>query len=261
MKKVLFALVFAALAAAAASAAGAPMSVNDVVKLVENGIADDVIKAQIEYTQSYFSLSTDDLIKLKDARASDGLVNFMISRTPGTAAPGGASGKTSTAGATGISIGVGDDGVTVNYNNAGRTDTTTTTTDAAAVPKFGDLTVNLSGKYVVTSSADLNVLYAAFVDGEKKWFRDQWTEIRRMTTAETGASTTRRILAPGSFTLKVPAGNHTLTLVVWSGTTTLDDATAKSYAVYTKSVAVAEGAPLVLNLTGETDASGNFVVK
>jgi len=258
MKRAL--LIVMVLGVAAAWAAGPPLTVDDVIKLVQNGLGDAVIEAQIQQTDSYFSLTTDDLIKLKGAKASDDLINFMISRKPGTPPDTGGT-KTSTASGTGISIGVGDNGVSVNYNTAGRTDTSATTTDTTAVPKFGSLTVNVSGKYVVTSSAELSVLYAAFIDGEKKYSRDQWGEIRHMTTAETGASTTRYILAPGSFDFKLPTGTHTLALTMWSGVTTLDDATAKSYAAYTKQITVAEGQPVVLNLTGETDASGKFVIK
>lgn len=261
MRICLWLVVAAALAvgAGAFAAAGAPVTVDDVVKLLENGITETVIRAQIEQTNSYYSLSTDDLIKLKQAKASDGLVNFMISRKAGTAAAGTAEGGTTTT-AGGITItnpGAGG----VNVATAGREGTAETATPETTPKKFVDLTVNLSGTYTVNSTADLNVLYAAFVDGEKKYFKDQWSRVAKFTSVETNAVTKKWALDPGSFTVKVQPGNHTLTLVVWSGTSTLDDKTAQGYAVYSKQITVTEGAPTVLNLAGETNANGAFVVR
>jgi hypothetical protein len=238
---------------AMAFAAGAPVTVDDVVKLLGNGVTESVIRVQIEQTNSCYSLSTDDLIKLKQAKASDGLVNYMISRKPGTAA-------TTTEG--GLTItNPGGNGVTV--ATAGRESAgTAETTPAETTPKkFVDLTVNLAGTYNVKSTADLNVLYAAFVDGEKKYSKGEWSRINTFASPETNLVTKKWALDPGSFTVKVQPGNHTLTLVVWSGTSTLDDKSAQGYAVYTRQITVAEGAPTVLNLAGETNASGAFVVR
>jgi hypothetical protein len=61
------------------------MTVDEVVKLLNNDISDSIIVARIEETDSYFSLSTDDLIDLKGAGASDDLVRYMIMRKPGGA--------------------------------------------------------------------------------------------------------------------------------------------------------------------------------
>jgi len=259
MKRAWIILIALGVGGAAALAAGPPLTVDDVVKLVQNGVGDAVVEAQIEQTNSFFSLSTDDLIKLKNAKVSDALVGFMITRKPGTA-PAAVTpdeGKTPAAAGTGITIGT-PEGAGVNAAGRAPTDNGETTPEP---PKFVDLTVNVAGKYVVTSGADLNVLYAAFVDGEKKYYRDQWTNIMTITTAETGVSNTKRILEPGSFTVKVPAGTHTLELAVATSSGTVDDAAAKAHVVYTKSLAVVAGTPTVLNLTGETDADGNFVIR
>ncbi len=242
----------ALVAAAAALAGGPPLTVDEVVKLVSNKISDNVVVAQIEETNSYFSLSTDDLIKLKQANASDYLVNYMITRKPG--GPPNVGTKTN---------GGSSDGV--NVRTAGREPLLEPppVAETAAPPpaKFVDLTVNLGGKYVVTSGADLNVLYAAYIDGERKFYKDQWTRILTITTAETGASSKKWILEPGAFTVKVPAGTHALSLAVFSGASVLDDAAAKSHIVYTQQFTAAEGQPVVITLVGQTDEAGDrFVV-
>jgi len=235
-------------ALAAAAAWAQPVTVDEVVKLVQNKISDTVIVAQIEQSNAYFSLSTDDLIKLKQAGASDDLVSYMITRKSG--------GPPNDGGANG---GAGGD---VNVNNAGRTNGDGGETVAPPpAAKFVELSVNLGGKYVVTSGADLNVLYAAFIDGERKYYKDQWTRILTVTTAETGASSKKWTLEPGAFTIKVPAGTHTLALAVVSSPSLIDDATAKANAAYSQQITLAEGQPVVLTLTGRTDdAGGRFII-
>ncbi|UCH77424.1 MAG: hypothetical protein JSU81_06700 [Candidatus Coatesbacteria bacterium] len=235
-------IVAAVIAVGAAGVAfGQPMDVDEVVKLIKNNFSDNIIIARIEETESYFNLSTDDLIELKEAGASDALVQYMILRKPGGTPP-----TTGTGTSTGIST-------------AGRTGTPTEVTPPSS--KYVDLTVNVTGKYVVSSSQDLNVYYAAYVDGEKKYYVDQWKKIYSLTTAETGHTATRRIFEPGSFTIKAPVGSHTLSLVLWSGQGFIDDRNAKAYVIYTKTFTAAEGQPLVFNLTGETDEAGKFNVR
>jgi hypothetical protein len=233
-KHLIVALVIGA--ALPALAAGQPMALDDVIKLVDNDISDAVIIAQIEQTDSYFALSTDDIIKLKEAQASTDLINYLITRKPGSAGNGGNGESVRTGGRVSD-----DDG-------------------AQEPPKFGDVAVNVAGKYVVTSPDNLNVVFAAYVDGERKYWRDQWTKIITLTTAETGETTKKWILEPGAFSFKVPAGNHTLTLACWSGRQAPDDGVAKGSVVYTKQLTVADGGSLTLNLAGETDAGDRFVI-
>jgi len=223
----------------AAAAFGQPMTVDEVVKLVKNNISDNIIIARIEETESYFSLSTDDLIELKEAGATDALVQYMILRKPG-----------STAGGNG-------GGVSVNTMGRGSEEKP----EPPAATKFVDLTVNVSGTYVVSSESNLNILYAAYVDGEKKHYVDQWTRISSFTTPETGHTTTKRVFEPKSFTIKVPTGKHKLSLVLWTGAGYVDDNSAKAYVVYTKDFSATEGQPVALNLTGQTDAAGKFVIR
>jgi len=245
---------FAVAAALAATAAWAqpPLTVDEVVKLVQNKISDNVIVAQIEETNSYFSLTTDDLIKLKQAGATDNLVTYMLARKPGGPpnVKGPATATTTSGG--------------VNVNAAARAAVgAPATAEAAPEPpkKFGDVTITLNGKYVVTSGADLNVYFAAYIDGERKYYRDQWSRIITVTTAETGASAKKWILEPGTFSFKVPAGSHTLALACWSGPGVIDDAGAKAHIVFTQQLTVNEGQAVVLTLVGDTDeASGRFVV-
>jgi hypothetical protein len=215
-----------------------PMAVDDVVKLLNNNISENIIVTRIEETGSYFSLSTDDLIKLKEAGASDELVRYMIVRKPGgppAEAPG-------------------EPGINVTGRVSDEKPATTP-------QKLVELTVRVDGTYVVTSQADLNVWYAAYLDGERVFYKDRWTRIDSFTTAETGASTTKRTLEPGSFTVKVPAGPHTLSLACWSGRQVPTDDVGRANIIYTKKIKAVEGQPLKVSLVGKTDnSSGAFVI-
>ena len=223
---------------APAAAFGQPVTVDEVVKLLNNNFSANIIIARIEETSSYFSLSTDDLIKLKEAGASDDLVRYMIMRKPGGPPP-------ATPGEVDVDV-------------AGRvSDEKPGTTPQ----KLVDLTVRVEGKYVVTSQADLNVWYAAYVDGERVYYKDQWTWITSFTTPETGATTTKRVLEPGSFAVKVAAGKHTLALACWSGRQVPTDDVGKANIIYSKQIKAVEGQPLAVNLVGKTDTkSETFVI-
>jgi hypothetical protein len=108
---------------------------------------------------------------------------------------------------------------------------------------------------------DLNVWYAAYLDGKRIYYKDQWQSIRSFTTAETGMTTTKRVLEPGSFTVKVPAGTHTLALACWSGRQVPTDDVGKANIIYSKQITAVEGQPLTVNLVGETDTtSDTFVI-
>jgi hypothetical protein len=232
----------------AGAAFAQPMTIDEVLKLVDKDVSDALIVSLIEKSNSYFYLTADDIITLKDAGASDYLVNYMIGRKPGSAPPALPSGEAAPAGA-------GE----VNVNAAGRV--SEGQPEPPAVTKFVDLTVNVSGSYVVSSSRDENILYAAFVDGEKKYYVDQWTSISSFTTEETGHTATKRVFEPKSFTVKVPTGQHTLSLALWTGPGFVDDNTAKAYVVYSKTFTAAEGQPVALNLAGQTDAAGKFIIR
>ena len=54
------------------------LSVNDVIKLSQAGLSDDVIIAQIRKRPQPFELSTDQLIQLKTAHVSNRVINVMI---------------------------------------------------------------------------------------------------------------------------------------------------------------------------------------
>jgi len=228
-------VVGAALVPAAALAQ--PMAVDDVVKLLDNKISESIIITRIEETSSYFSLSTDDLIKLKEAGASDDLVRYMIVRKPGGPPP-------ETPGEPTVNV----------------TGRVSDEKPATTPQKLVELTVKVDGKYVVTSQADLNVWYAAYLDGERVFYKDQWTRITSFTTPETGATTTKRTLEPGSFTVKVPAGRHTLSLACWSGRRVPTDDVGRANIIYTKKINAVEGQPLSVNLVGETDTSSDAFV-
>ncbi|MGD0132422.1 MAG: hypothetical protein ABSE57_10270 [Bryobacteraceae bacterium] len=82
--------------AAAAGAAGPPsagtassptgLTVDGVISLVGAGISDDLIVAKIQKSGQTFDLSTDDMVRLKKAGASDTVMKAMMSGTPAPAA-------------------------------------------------------------------------------------------------------------------------------------------------------------------------------
>jgi len=242
MAQKLYGVVLAAVVALVPAAAWArPMTVGEVVKLLDKDVSDSIITARIEETGSYFNLSTEDLIELSEAGASDELVRYMIMRKPGGTPP--------------ATTGNGGEGGT---NVTGRVSGDKSTT---APGKLVDLTVKVDGKYVVTSQADLNVWYAAYLDGKRIYYKDQWQSIYSFTTAETGVGTTKRTLEPGSFAVKVPAGTHTLALSCWSGRQVPTDDVGKANIIYSKQITAVEGQPLTVNLVGETDTtSDTFVI-
>lgn len=81
MSRLIVALTCLFLATAAGAAQG--MTVLDVLDLLEAGIGEAVILDQIEAEDARFRLSTDDLIALKSAGASDALLQDMIARDGG----------------------------------------------------------------------------------------------------------------------------------------------------------------------------------
>ncbi len=57
---------------------GVPLTVEDVKALVNAGIGDDLIISQIRNSRTVYRLSTADIIDLKNAGASDVIIDFMI---------------------------------------------------------------------------------------------------------------------------------------------------------------------------------------
>jgi hypothetical protein len=83
----------AATGADAAGTAGAPpagtaagLTVDGVISLIGAGISDDLVIAKIQKSGQTFNLSTDDMVRLKKAGASDAVMKAMMSATPVPAA-------------------------------------------------------------------------------------------------------------------------------------------------------------------------------
>jgi hypothetical protein len=58
-------------------------SIDDIMKMLKAGVGEEVIKAHIEHKGLTFDLSTKDILDLKKAGASDGLLAFMIGGSGG----------------------------------------------------------------------------------------------------------------------------------------------------------------------------------
>lgn len=76
--------------AAPASAASAPaktgLTVDGVVAMLEAGVSEDIITEKIRKNGQAFDLSTDDIVRLKKAKASDGLMKAMMEGPPASVA-------------------------------------------------------------------------------------------------------------------------------------------------------------------------------
>ncbi len=68
--------------ASATSPSGAPpkpgLTVDDVVKMLDAGLSEDIILTKIHASNQSFDLSTDDLVRLKKAKASDAVIKTMM---------------------------------------------------------------------------------------------------------------------------------------------------------------------------------------
>jgi len=55
-----------------------PMTINDIIALSQDSVSEDVIISQMKATDSYFRLTTDDIVALRKAGVKDKVINAMI---------------------------------------------------------------------------------------------------------------------------------------------------------------------------------------
>lgn len=55
-----------------------PMTINDIISLSQDSVSADVIISQMKATDSYFRLSTEDIVALRKAGVNDKVINAMI---------------------------------------------------------------------------------------------------------------------------------------------------------------------------------------
>jgi len=94
MKKLLVAILFAAplLAALAPQAANAaPMTNDDVIKMVKGGLGDTTVLQAIEGAEPGFDTSPDGLVNLKQGGVSDAVIQRILAKKSGAPAPKAAS--------------------------------------------------------------------------------------------------------------------------------------------------------------------------
>jgi hypothetical protein len=66
---------------------GSGLTVDGVISLVKAGLSDDLIIAKIQKSGQAFDLSTDDMVRLKQAKASDAVIKAMMTAAPAPAVP------------------------------------------------------------------------------------------------------------------------------------------------------------------------------
>ena len=83
MKKLLLALL---LAAAPLAAKAAPMTNDDVIKMVKSGLGEAIVLQSIDAAEPKFDTSPDGLVKLKNGGVSDKVIQHLMAKTPGAPA-------------------------------------------------------------------------------------------------------------------------------------------------------------------------------
>jgi hypothetical protein len=74
-----------ATAPATASPAKPGLTVDGVISMVQAGLSDDLIIEKIHKSGQSFDLSADDMVRLKNAKASDGVIKAMLEASPAAA--------------------------------------------------------------------------------------------------------------------------------------------------------------------------------
>jgi len=72
-------------APAASSSAKPGLTVDGVISMVQAGLSDDLIIEKIHRSGQSFDLSADDMVRLKNAKASDAVIKAMMEATPAPA--------------------------------------------------------------------------------------------------------------------------------------------------------------------------------
>lgn len=80
-------LLIAALLALPGLALAAPMTNEDVIKMVKGGLGEEIVIQTIQSSEPKFDTSPDGLLKLKEGGASDRIIQQVIGRNAGAAAP------------------------------------------------------------------------------------------------------------------------------------------------------------------------------
>jgi outer membrane lipoprotein SlyB len=80
-------LILALLLLAPALAFGAPMTNDDVIKMVKGGLGEATVIQAINTSEPAFDTSTDGLIKLKQGGVNDKIIQQIIGRNAGAPAP------------------------------------------------------------------------------------------------------------------------------------------------------------------------------
>lgn len=71
-------LVLLLVPAVAYASPGRTLDLNDVLRLHQAGVSEDIIISEVIVTESVFDLSVDDILRLKEAGLSDRLVQFLV---------------------------------------------------------------------------------------------------------------------------------------------------------------------------------------
>jgi hypothetical protein len=75
---VLYSLLLVSRSEAQPAGAGTPLSVEEVVKLSQSGVSEDIIVTKIKRNAKAFDLSADELVELKKAGVKDTVVKYLL---------------------------------------------------------------------------------------------------------------------------------------------------------------------------------------
>jgi len=201
------------------------MTVGDVIDLYKKGVGVEVIVATIDAKDAEFVLSSEDILRLKDAGIPENLITFMITR---------------------------------------KSKTTPEQPDLTKFqPKIGTINVSCSGVFSESSKSENLYIYACLsIDDEIRIRKRDWDKINVLYVGNNEVYSFKGNWQ-ATFSLPVKPGEHKINVYLYIGENDVNDNSVKSYKIYEKTVSVAEGEIINLNINieKETTSSNKYVVK
>jgi hypothetical protein len=197
------------------------ISVKEIIKLVENGVNEETIRALIVSKDATFNFSTKDLVKLKEKNVPETLVNYMINRKPGD------------------DIGTISGGTTISGTESGNS----------------TVNITIEGEYTEkTTLSDMSCLVGIAIDDKIKAFASGFDEV-----AVIGDSKRYYVNFSKSISSTITAGDHEVEIKFWDGQGTPD--ASKLASIYTEKINAVKDSVLNLKYELSEDKTGQLKIK
>ncbi|MGQ9705513.1 MAG: hypothetical protein ACUVWP_00725 [bacterium] len=201
------------------------MTIGEIIDLYKKGVGVDVIVATIDAKDAEFVLSSDDILRLKDAGVPETLITFMITR---------------------------------------KSKVTPQQPDLTKFqPKIGTINISCSGSFSESyKSEDLYIYACLAIDDEIRIRKRDWDKINVLYVGNSEVYSFKSEWQ-ATFSLPVKPGEHKIDVYLYIGDTDVNDYNIKSYKIYEKNVSVSEGeiSNLNINIKKGTTNSSKYIVK